>query len=82
MSDIKTVAKDTKYEIPKVGDYLRFDKIGLVKVVDRGVFVRANGRGSSYSIVEDMDGTMIKNSDGHVAWFYDDFLTDRNFKVK
>ena len=72
-------------EKPKIGDYLYFKKIGLLKVKERGVFVREPNRNppnqSEYSIMEDLNGNVIKNDDGNIAFFYDVFLTVDNFKV-
>lgn len=71
---------------PKIGDWLKYKGYGLLIVHERGVFKRGDNPNSKneseYSVMKDLEGNIVKNSNGHVAWFYDDFLTEDNFKVK
>lgn len=73
-----------KFKKPEIGDYLKYKKFGLLVVHERGVFVRdeLSGKGSEYSIMKDADGNIVSQPNGHPYWFYDDFLTEDNFKVK
>lgn len=67
---------------PKIGDYLNYKPYGLITVFERGIYHRGTGNPSSkYSICKNEMGEIIKNSNGHVAWFYDELLTEQHFKI-
>ncbi len=66
----------------KVGDRFYHPNYGILTIVERNILVRDNNNKSEseYSIVKDENGNIVKTDEGEIMRFYDDFLTDVNFK--